>query len=160
MIEIAVAYQLSVQQLAESVEHTETIYAHEMGLSQRERDQIFREAEQCIRSMYKLMDKADSEAAKITDVSIRDATVAAIEGAICALAGRSAYACVVGACLSAIGRIAGDSYRHFQKSKDYVQEAHRYAERADHLQERLWRDASAPDDSYRDSIQAARIQKW
>jgi len=159
MIEIAVAYQLSIQQLAESVEHTETIYAHEMGLSQRERDQIFREAEQCIRSMYKLMDKADSEAAKITDVSIRDATVAAIEGAICALAGRSAYACVVGACLSAIGRIAGDSYRHFQMSKEYVQEAKYYARRADDLQERLWRDASAPGDAYRDSARLTLFQE-
>lgn len=157
MIEIAVAYQLSIQQLHETVQHTGDIYAHEMGLSQQERDRLFREAEQCIRSMYKLMDKADSEAGKITDVSIRDATVAAIEGAICALAGRSAYACVVGACLSAIGRIAGDSYRHFQMSKEYVQEAKYYAKRADDLQERLWRDASAPGDAYLDSVHAAMI---
>lgn len=159
MIEIAIAYQLSVQQLQESIDHTETIYAQEMGLSQRERDQIFREAEKCIRSMYKHMDQADSEAGKISNVSIRDATVAAIEGAICALAGRSAYACVVGACLGAIGRIAGDSYRHFQSARDHVQEAQYYARRADDLQERLWRDASAPGDAYRDSTRLALSQE-
>ena len=91
MIEIAVAYELSLNHLADSMEHTETVFAHEMALSQSERDQIFREAERCIRSMYKFMDKAEREAAQIANVNVRDATVAAIEGAICALAGRSPH---------------------------------------------------------------------
>lgn len=86
------------------------------------------------------LDKADGEAAKIKDVDIEGATRAAIAGAITGLSTRSGYGVVISTCLNTLGAIAGDSYSHFRAAKGHVRDAQYYAERADELQERLWRD--------------------
>ena len=86
------------------------------------------------------LDEADREASKIKDVDIRSTTKAVIQGCICGLASKNCYAIAVAGCLNGLADIAGNSYDHFVRAKDYVYDAERYAEIADELQERLWRD--------------------
>lgn len=116
------------------------VHGYEMRLSQDERDRIYQEIHFAVKKMNYYLKKADSEASKIKDVSIRDATVGAIEGAIAGLSGRTPYAVVIGGCLGALGHIAGNGYYHFSRSRDYLREAESFAYIADELQERLWRD--------------------
>jgi hypothetical protein len=111
-----------------------------MSLSPQERDRIHQECKFAIKKMYSCMEMAEREARKITNVDIREATIGAIEGAVCGLGGRSPYTVIIGGCLGALARISGDSYRHFVQSKDFVRDAQAYARIADDLQERLWRD--------------------
>jgi hypothetical protein len=114
-------------------------YWHEEGLTKEERDKIWLEIHLCIKKMYIFMEKAEEEAKLITDIDVRDATVGAIEGAIAGFAGLRPYSIVVGACLGTLGRIAGSSYIHFVQSKDYVKEAAYFADRAQYLENKLWR---------------------
>ena len=115
-------------------------HIYEMYLSDDERDLIRRNCEFAIKKMMLLMEKSNSAAWKIDDIEVRDAMVAAIEGAIAGLAGKSPYTVIVGGCLGAIGKIGGDMYLHYSFSKEYLEEAKLYAGCADRLQERLWRD--------------------
>jgi ribonuclease HII len=110
------------------------------GLTQEQRNKLYNEIHFCIKKMNACLDKADAEAAKIKDVDIESATRAAIAGAITGLSTRSGYGVVISTCLNTLGAIAGDSYSHFKASKGHVRDAQYYAERADELQERLWRD--------------------
>jgi len=115
-------------------------HAYQMSLSAQERDRIWRECHFAVQKMNREMEQAEREARQITNVDIREATIGAIEGAVCGLSGYSPYTVVVGGCLGALARIGGDSYRHFARSKDHVRDAESYARIADALQERLWRD--------------------
>jgi len=115
-------------------------YYDEMSLSDKERQRIHRECAFAINKMYACLDRANREASMITDINIRDCTQAAIEGAICGLAGRNVYSVVIGGCLGTMAHIGGNGYRHFHRSRDHVHQAEKYALIADELQERLWRD--------------------
>lgn len=109
-------------------------------LDDAERDRIWREIHFCIQRMNHYMKLADREANKITEFDVRSATVGVIEGTIAGLASANGYGVVIGGCLGGLARIAGDSYIHFIRSRDYVYEAEFYAYQADQLQEILWRD--------------------
>ena len=117
-----------------------SMHQSEMKLSDSERDKIFRQIQFAIQKMNTCMNKADSEASKITDLDIRSTTKAAIQGCICGLGGRSPYAVVVGGCLGALSHIGGEAYDHFCRCRDYIKDAEYYAYEADRLQEKLWRD--------------------
>ena len=112
----------------------------EMGLSQHERDRIWKEIHFAIKKMNYFLDRAHAEASQITDINCRNAMVGAIEGAVAGIGGGTAYSVVIFGCLGAIARISGDAYLHFAQSRDYVKESKCYAEIADTLEERLWRD--------------------
>ena len=121
-------------------EASRTMYHLEMHLSDCERNKIMREIEFAINRMYGCLDCAEFEASMIADVDLREGAIGAIEGAIAGLGGRSPYTVVIGGCLGALSRLAGNSCRHYMRSRDYVEDARTYAKIADKLQERLWRD--------------------
>ena len=112
----------------------------QMELTDQERNRMWNEIHFCIKKMNGCLDNADREAAKITKVDIEQATRAAIAGAVTGIATKSAYGVVISTCLNTFGTIAGDSYAAFKRSRSYVKDAQYYAERADELQEALWRD--------------------
>lgn len=114
--------------------------ATQMELNDKERNRIWNEIHFCIKKANLCLDAADREAAKITKVDIEQATRAAIAGAITGMATKSTYGVVISTCLNTLGSIAGDSYAAFKASKSCVRDAQYYADRADELQEKLWRD--------------------
>lgn len=119
---------------------SESMYLNHAGLSQQERQQIWNKMHFAVKKMNYYMSQASREAQQITNVNVREATIAAIEGAICGLAGSSPASVICCGCFGALARIGGDACRHFLRSKDYVREAEIWARVADELQERLWRD--------------------
>lgn len=119
---------------------SQLMHSHEMYLSDYERDRIYRECLYWTERMYANLHEAERQALHIYDVDIREATVGAIEGAVCGMQGKTPYTVVIGGLLGAMARISGEAYRHWVDSKDYIQYAESCAKRADALQERLWRD--------------------
>lgn len=119
---------------------SEMTHTHQMGLLPAERDKIRRECELAIQKMYGCLNQAEDRAWQIVNIDVRSATVGAIEGAIAGLSGRTPYTVIMGGLLGALARIGGDAYIHFEIARDLVKSAQRYAEIADELQERLWRD--------------------
>jgi hypothetical protein len=113
---------------------------HKSKLTEKERNRIYNEIHFSIQLMNRSLEKAELHAMKIKDVDIREAAIDAIKGAMFALAAGSCRAVVIGTCLGALSHIAGESYRNYLISTDYVTDAKAYAEHADELQERLWRD--------------------
>ncbi len=111
----------------------------EDSLNRQERQYIVNCWHLAVNKMNYLMDKADQESFYIFDTDIRHAAVGVISGTIAALPSKNLYAIAIGGCLGGLGNIAGDSYLHFRKAKDYVKQAKFYASAADDLQERLWR---------------------
>lgn len=116
------------------------MHAHSLSLSQQERDQIWMEIHLAYKKMHSAMNMADAIAWEIPNVSVREATIGAIEGAIAGLAGRSACSVIIGGCLGAIAKISGEAYRNFCEARDHVREAEKWAKIAEALQEKLWRD--------------------
>lgn len=113
---------------------------HEARLSEAERDRIYQEIHLAVTRMYDCLDNADFYAGRISNIDVRNACKAAIQGAIAGLAGRNAYSVVIGACLGSLANIGGSAYEYFLISRDCVRDAEYYAWEADRLQERLWRD--------------------
>jgi hypothetical protein len=133
-------FVVSEQDIEVNIAASQIMHMYQMRLSDQERERIYNECQFAIKKMYRFMDKADREAQKIACIDVREATVSAVEGAICGLGGRTPYSVVIGGCLGALARIGGDSFRHFIACADYVEQAEMYAMIADDLQERLWRD--------------------
>jgi len=109
-------------------------------LTREERDKIYRAIHLAVNKMNRYMDLSEQEANLIFDVKIRNATLGCIQGCISGLATRNPYGVVISGCLGGFANIAGDSYTHFCRSRNYVRQAKIYGLVADELQERLWRD--------------------
>ena len=116
--------------------HLECLMTARQPISE-EAERILMEKHEHIIAMWEAMTMAEDEAMLIWDVDVRDATIAAIEGAIAAAPLGNLYSVALSACLNAIGRIAGESYDHFMNARAYLQEADCHAKEIDRLQAEL-----------------------
>ena len=123
-----------------NIEHQEVMQDEFSSyLTKQEREKLVRAWHLAVNKMNYLMRKSEDEANLIYSVSIRNATLGVITGTIGGLASKNIYAATIAGCLGGLSNIAGDSYIHFCKSKQYVRNAKFYAHVADEIQEELWR---------------------
>ena len=120
----------------ESPLDTSTICA----LSQSERDRLFRECEWATYRSIACLEECQEEIARLTDFNGRGACKAAVQAAVCALAGATCKERVVISLISVLARYLEEASGTLYDAYFLALDARAYALKADHSQERLWLD--------------------
>lgn len=101
-------------------------------LSEQEKEALLQKIKFAFKKMNFHLDEAEYQAEGILKIDVRNATLAAIAGAVTGIGRGGPYGVITSACLAALAQIVYGSSKCFLRAVDHISEADFYAAKVDH----------------------------